>query len=91
MVSVNYQVISAGNNRSITRRIHMCGELNCVGTGPDPEMLLPGGTGSRSLEPSGESLSPRGQRLESMRGGIEPPLIRGRGASPGKFCKNLLI
>ena len=51
-------------------------------------MLLPGGTEIRSLE----SLEPSGERREagggeSMRVGLNPPLIRGPVASPGKFDK----
>ena len=53
-------------------------------TGPDPEMLLPGGTESRSLEPSGggREVSPREGGWEYERWD-EPPLIRGvRGIAP---------
>ena len=43
-----------------------------------------GGTESRSLEPSGESR----ERGVSMRGGLNPPLIRGAGGPPPEiFCK----
>ena len=59
-------------------------DQQCETAGPDPEMLLPGGTGSRSLEPSGESREGGGGECER---GLNPPLIRGSGASPGKFCK----
>ena len=52
-------------------------------SGPDPDMLLPGGTESRSLEPSGESRAARG---ESERG-LNPFSLGGGGPPPEKNCK----
>ena len=46
-------------------------------------MLLPGGTESRSLEPSGESRAARG---ESERG-LNPLSLGGGGPPPEKNCK----
>ena len=44
--------------------------------GPDPEMVMPGGTGSRSFEPSGESCEGGGGEYER---GLNPLSLGGRG------------
>ena len=53
----------------------ICYILNMLYPGPDPEMLLPGGTESRSLEPSVESR----ERGEYERG-LNPLSLGGSGA-----------
>ena len=50
--------------------------------GPDPEMSLPGGTGSQSLEPCGKNREGVGGEYER---GVNPPLIRGAGGLPRKI------
>ena len=55
-----------------------------IRAGPRDVVAGGGGTGSRSLEPSGENREGVGGEYER---GVHPPLIRGAGASPGKFCK----
>ena len=61
--------------------------------GPDPEMLLPGGTESRSLEPI-SSLGEEYERGVQGGGGLNPPLIRGGGAGgppPENFVKSMYL
>ena len=52
-------------------------------TGLDPEILLPGGTEGRSLEPSGESREVGGE----YEWGMNPFSLGGSRASPGNFFK----
>ena len=59
-------------------------------------MLLPGGTESRTLGLLDRTLGPRGfcreGRGEIMRGGLDPPLIRGAGGSPPEnFVKSMYL